>query len=121
MSFKDSVHADNSAVFLNLSEFADLRTVRYDGGEYRDIPMVMRGLKEQERRQIQSDHAEGLYLVTSVVHCRLSDLGGVQPERGTRIKINDCEGGGGFFYEFYVASSVCEMGMLRLELEAIDE
>lgn len=37
------------------------------------------------------------------------------------IRINDQEGGGGFFREFYVASSVCEMGMLRVELEAVDE
>ena len=96
MSFKDSVAADNLGVFLNLAEFADLRTVRYDGEEYTDIPIVMRGLKEQERRQIQSDHAQGLYLVTSVVHCRLSDLGGVQPERGTRIKINDWAAGDSF-------------------------
>ena len=36
-------------------------------------------------------------------------------------RINDQEGGGGFFREFYVASSVCEMGMLRVELEAVDE
>ena len=42
-------------------------------------------------------------------------------ERGQRIRINDQEGGGGFFREFYVASSVCEMGMLRVELEAVDE
>ena len=26
-----------------------------------------------------------------------------------------------FFHEFYVASSICEMGMLQLELEEIDE
>lgn len=68
-----------------------------------------------------SDHVQGLYLVSSVLHCAMSDLGGNQPEKGQRIKINDQEGGGGFFREFYVASSVCEMGMLRVELEAIDE
>ena len=27
----------------------------------------------------------------------------------------------GFVRNYYVASSVCEMGMLRVELEAIDE
>ena len=41
--------------------------------------------------------------------------------KGGRIEVNDEEGGGGFFRRFYVASSVCEMGMLRVELEAIDE
>lgn len=121
IGFKDMVARDNQAVFLNLDEFAERRTVLYDGATYEDIPIVLSGLKEKDRRQLMSDHAQGLYLVSSVLHCALSDVGGVQPEKGTRIKINDQEGGGGFFREFYVASSVCEMGMLRVELEAIDE
>lgn len=119
--FKDMVAADIHNVFLNTEEFAELRTIRYDGEEYVDIPIVLTGLKEQDRRQLQSDHVQGLYLVTSVLHCALSDLGGKQPEKGGRIEVNDEEGGGGFFRRFYVASSVCEMGMLRVELEAIDE
>lgn len=119
--FKDMVAADIHNVFLNTDEFAELRTIRYDGEEYVDIPIVLTGLKEQDRRQLQSDHVQGLYLFTSVLHCALSDLGGKQPEKGGRIEINDEEGGGGFFRRFYVASSVCEMGMLRVELEAIDE
>lgn len=119
--FKDMAAQDIHGVFLNLDEFAEKRTIRYDGAEYMDIPIVLSGLKEQDRRQLQSDHAQGLYLVTSVLHCALTDLGGNQPEKGQRIRINDQEGGGGFFREFYVASSVCEMGMLRVELEAIDE
>lgn len=119
--FKDMVARDNQAVFLNLDEFAERRTVIYDGVTYADIPIVLSGLKEKDRRQLMSDHAQGLYLVSSILHCTLSDLGGAQPEKGQRIKINDQEGGGGFFREFYVASSVCEMGMLRVELEAMDE
>ncbi len=119
--FKDMVAADNRNVFLSLNEFAELRTVRYDGDVYTDIPIVLSGLKEKDRRQLVSDHVQGLYIVSSVLHCAQSDLGGVQPERGARIGINDEEGGGGFFREFYVASSVCELGMLRVELEAIDE
>lgn len=121
MSFKDMVAADNAAVFMNLGEFADKRTVRYDGEEYLDIPIVLSGLKEKDRRQLTSDHAQGLFLVHSVLHCREDDLGGKQPEKGQPIFINDREGGGGFFRRFYVASSVCEMGMLRVELEAVDE
>ena len=118
--------ADIRKVFLNTDEFAELRTVRYDGMDYdgpehRGIPIVLTGLKEQDRRQLVTDHAQGLYLVASVLHCALDDLGGKQPEKGQRISINDEEGGGGFFREFYVASSVCEMGMLRVELEAVDE
>lgn len=119
--FKDMVARDNQAVFLNLDEFAEKRTIKYDGSTYEDISIVLAGLKEQDRRQLVSDHAQGLYLVSSVLHCAIDDLGGNQPEKDQRIKINDEEGGGGFFREFYVASSVCEMGMLRVELEAIDE
>lgn len=119
--FKDMVATDNRNVFLNLNEFAERRTIRYDGDVYTDIPIVLSGLKEKDRRQLVSDHVQGLYLVSSVLHCAQSDLDGAQPERGSRISINDEEGGGGFFREFYVASSVCELGMLRVELEAIDE
>lgn len=121
MSFKDMVYADVHGVFLNLAEFADKRTIEYDGERYEDIPIVLSGLHEKDRRQLTSDHVQGLYLVSAVLHCAISDLDGKQPEKGQRIRINDEEGGGGFFREFYVASSVCEMGMLRVELEAIDE
>jgi len=121
MSFKDMVAADIHGVFLNPGEFADLRTIVYDGETYQDIPIVLTSLKEQDRRQISSDHAQGLYLVSAVLHCAKTDLGGVLPEKGARIKINDQEGGGGFFREFYIATSGEEMGMLRLELEGIDE
>lgn len=121
--FKDKVAADNLKVFLDVDKFADKRTVIYDGNTYTDIPVILSGIKEKDRRQLvsASDHAQGLYLATSVLHCSVADLGGVTPEKGQRIKINDEEGGGGFFREFYVASSVCELGMLRVELEAIDE
>ncbi len=121
MSFKDMVARDVHAVFLNTGEFGEKRTICYDGETYQDIPIVLSGMKERDRRQVVSDHAQGLYQVTSVLHCALSDLGGKQPEKGTRIRINDEEGGGGFFREYYVASSVVEMGMIRCELEGIDE
>lgn len=119
MSFKEMVAADNGNVFINSAEFADLHNVVYDGVTYEDIPLVLTGIKEQDRRQLvtTSDHAQGLYLVSSVMHCAASDLGGVVPEKGMKIKIND----GDFFHEFYVASSVNELGMVRAELEAIDE
>lgn len=120
--FKDMVARDNFGVFLNCGEFAEKRTIRYDGVTYQDVPIVLAGLKEKDRRLlVVSDHAQGLFMVSSVLHCALDDLNGNQPEKGQRIKINDREGSGGFFREFYVASSVCEMGMLRVELEAIDE
>lgn len=121
MSFKDLVAEDIHNVFLNLDEFAEKRTVEYDGVRYEDIPIVLSGLKEKDRRQLVTDHVQGLYLVSSVLHCSIDNLGGKQPEKGQKICINDEEGGGGFFREFFVASSVCDLGMLRVELEAIGE
>lgn len=115
--FKDMVEADNKNVFINASEFAEIHTVIYDGVTYEDIPIVLSGIKEKDRRQLIADHIQGLYLVSSVMHCAASDLGGVVPEKGMKIKIND----GNFFREFYVATSVIDLGMIRLELEAIDE
>ena len=115
--FKDMVEADNKNVFVNSSEFADIHTVIYDGETYEDIPIVLTGIKEKDRRQLVSDHVQGLFLVSTIMHCAASDLGGVVPEKGMKIKIND----GTFYREFYVATSVNEVGMIRLELEAIDE
>lgn len=119
--FKDMVAADIHNVFLNPDEFADTRTVIYDGETYTDIPIVLTNIKERDRRQLTNDHVQGLYLVSHTLHVALNDIGGVLPEKGMRIKVNNQEGGGGFFYEFYVATSGIEMGMARLELEAIDE
>lgn len=121
MSFRDAIEHDNGAVFLNCGEFADRRTILYDGEEYRDIPVVLTAVREKDRRQLQSDHVQGLYLVSCTLHCAKADLGGVIPEKGQRLRINDTEGGGGFFREFYVASSGEDLGMLRVELEATDE
>ncbi|MBR2131401.1 MAG: hypothetical protein IJ955_02490 [Oscillospiraceae bacterium] len=119
--FQDMVAADIHSVFLNSREFAEVRTVEYNGETYQDIPIVLSGPKEQSRYQLRTDHMQGLYKVSAVLHCAQSDLGGALPEKGCSLKINNREGGGGYFKKYYVASSICEMGMLRLELEAIDE
>lgn len=129
MSFKDMVSDDIHDVFLNSAEFAEKRTIRYgyDSGEYaeeyQDIPVVLIGLTQKDRPVLVSDgdKMQGLHLATDVLHCALSDLNGQQPEKGQRIAINDQEDGGGFFQEFYVTASTCKMGMLRVELEAVDE
>lgn len=121
MSFKEMVAADIHNVFLNPGEFAEIRTIEYDGERYEDIPITLSGPTEADRQQRADDHAEGLYRVSAVLHYAVSDLNGNQPKKGQRIRINDEEGGGGFFREFYVASSICRMGMLRVGLEAIDE
>lgn len=119
MNFREMIQNDNKKVFMNTLEFAECRTVQYDGKIYEDIPIILSGLKEQDRRQLVNDHAQGLFLVSTVMHCMASDLGNILPEKGTKMRISDGED---FFREFYIASSVVnEFGILRIELEAIDE
>lgn len=82
--FKDMVARDNARTFMNLDEFAEKRVVvydgvTYDGEDHAGIPVVLSGLKEKDRRQLMSDHIQGLFLVSSVLHCRIQDLGGNQP------------------------------------------
>ena len=119
------VERDNARTFMNIDEFAEKRIVVYGGVEYSGedhagIPVVLSGLKEKDRRQLMSDHIQGLFLVSSVLHCRIQDLGGNQPEKGARLEISDPDDAT-FFRRFYVASSVCELGLLRVELDAYNE
>lgn len=118
MSFRDMVLADNEKVFSNTDEFADLRDVVWDGDEYPDVPVTITQLKEKDRSVSSKDHAQGIYLVTTIVHFPRNKLGGNVPEKGTRIAIADETG---FMKEYYVAQSGCDLGMVRLELEAYDE
>lgn len=120
-AFKDMVARDIHNVFLDTNFFGEKRTVEYDGERYEDIPVVLMEAEEKDRSKLEDDHVQGLYFVSDTLQCALSDLGGKLPEKGQRLRINAEEGGGGFFREFYVASSVCELGMLRVELEAIGE
>ena len=120
MSFKDMVAADIRKIYLNTEEFAEKRTIMYDDVTYNDVPVVISGVKEKDRRVLVSDHVQGLYLVSCVLHCSLDDVGGILPEKGMRIKVSKTEGSK-FFQEYRIGKSFLEMGMLRLELEAIDE
>lgn len=118
MSFKDMVESDIQNVFLNTAEFAETRTVIYDGETYEDIPIVLSNIKEKDRNASVQDHAQHIYRVTQTLHCDLADLGGVRPEQGMTIRIEDENG----YYDKYTVAQVgVEMGMLRIELEAFDE
>ena len=117
MGFKEMVASDNAAVFMNLGEFAETHDIQYDGTLYEDVSCVISQLKEQDRVTKMRDHGQGIYLVTSVFHCPKDALKGVVPEKGTRIGISDDD----FMRWFYVAQSGCDLEMIRLELEAMDE
>ncbi len=118
--FLDMVANDVRCAFISTDEFAEMRTVRYNGTVYDNVPMVLNGIKQSERKQLMYDHSAGLYLVTDIVHIAATDLGGHQPEKGQIIGIAEADASS-FFRDFYVATSKLAGGMLRLELEAIDE
>lgn len=117
MSFKDGVAADNVRVFMNIGEFAETHDIRYDGEVYKDVDCVITRLKERDRNPAVKDHAQGIYMVTARFHCPLDALGGNIPEKGTKIAISDDD----FWREYYVALSGCDLQMINLDLEAMDE
>lgn len=125
MSFKEMVEADNKSVFTNVCEFAENRVVKYDGeiyaGEGEGIPVVLSQTKEMERPAI-TGRMEGLHLVSATAHIAQADLGGIVPEQKQDISISDGEAlGKPFFRRYRIVTSDCEMGMIVLELEALDE
>lgn len=135
MSFKDMVERDARAVFLNLDEFGEKRKIWYDGVLYegkdgQGVPVVLTGLKENDRkrlfssgvstggRNVNADRAEGIYQRRAVLHAMISDLGGSLPEVGQRMRVSDAAG---FPLDYYVLASVEDMGMARVELGGLDE
>lgn len=132
MAFKDMVAEDIHGVFLNLDEFAEKRNVWYDGKTYLDVPIVLHGLKENDRKRLTSgvkeqggrnsiaDRVEGLYNEQRVAHLAVSDIGGVLPENGRQIRISVSEGSARF-RSYRITASVLDMGMCRLELGVLTE
>lgn len=126
MSFKEQVAADLENVFLNLGEFADVKKVRYDGDVYDGVSVVFTRAKEEDRKIVYtSEHPnamQGLYAASVVAHLRIADVGGVLPEKGRYIAFDDGTSRGAVFWrKFRIAESAENMGLARLDLEAIDE
>lgn len=88
--------------------------------ERQGIPIILTGPVEKEREQLKDDHVQGLHLVTHTLYCAREDLGGKLPEQGKSLRINTRKGGK-FFRKYYIAASADEMGMLRIELEEVDD
>lgn len=117
------VAKDNKSVFSNPKEFAELRLVIYEGVTYdgedgQGIPIVLTKAREKDRRQLKDDYSEGLFRVNATMHTDVEYLNGIVPEKGTKLRISE---GPNFFQTYYVVTSSCPMGMVILELEAIDE
>lgn len=122
MGFKDMVKSDIANVLMNTEEFAEKHTVRYDGDVYEDIPIVLQKVKQSEQSFSQSNHTEGIFLVSAVAYINEKDLDGVIPEQGQNIEIDDGEAlGEPFFCRYSVVTSRCEMGLITLELRCFNE
>jgi hypothetical protein len=120
--FRASLAADLRRAFLDLDAFGEPVTVEYDGEVYHGVQAVVSGPAESGRaiRRADTDYTQGLYKVAAIFHCAAPDIGGELPEHGARFKLGrGCDGG--FLREYRVAESACDGGMLRLELEAVDE
>ena len=118
--FKDRVARDIHKVFLNVGQAAEQRTIQYDGNLYEDIAVVLTGPVDKDREQLKDDHVQGLHLVTHTLYCAREDLGGKLPKQGSSIQVNTRKGGR-FFRTYSIAASADELGMLRIELEELDE
>ncbi len=118
MSFKDIVARDVRNIFLNTEEFAERRTVIYDGVEYRDIPIILKEPTQEPRERPSDDHVQGLHIVTDTLRCALEDLRGKLPKQGKALEIAPREGER-LPQEYYIVKSTSRMGMLHLELEAM--
>lgn len=116
MSFQDRVAEDLDRVFLNPRFFGEVRTVRYNGEEYPDIPVSLQRIGQKERQRKADDHAPGFYRAGAVLFCACASLGGAVPEKGMGLEISDRENPE-FFEAYRVAASSREMEMLRIELE----
>ena len=103
MSFRDMVNEDNTSVFMNQDDFANTHTIEYDGETYKNVPCVISQLEEQDRVTKMRHHSQGM---------KYARRSGAQV-----IGISD----GDFMREYYVAESGCDLGMIRLELEALDQ
>ena len=123
LTFKHCAETDIEKAFLNPDELAETRTVIYDGVTFEDIPVIEIGPKEGKRSsvvQMQHDFGQGLHKRSITLYCADKDLGGVKPEQGTQLSMNN-KPGGTFFHKFRVAESTTEMGMFRMKLEEVDE
>lgn len=122
MSFLDQVAADNRSVFSNTAEFAEKRDVEYDGVTYSKIPVTLTRLMQSKMTVPVTEHTDGLRKLSAKAHILLDDLGGIEPEEGTWIRIEDGTAlGRPFMRRYMIVTCGNSMGMLTLELEAKED
>ena len=121
--FHDMVAADIRNVFLNDDEFAERRTVIYDGVNYGRILVVLTKLQQSKTAiPVVTNHLEGLRTVSAKAHIALDDMKGVEPRQDEWIRIEDGTAfGEPFMRRYRIVTAGVAMGMATLELEAVED
>lgn len=120
MSFKDMVARDIRKTFLNLDEFAEKCTVRYDGVVYKDITASLQDVSESDRQQRKmDDYAQGLHRATTIFICAAEDIGGGHLCKDHVLEVIRRADGKRYRQKYTIVSCTCEMGMVDAELEEV--
>lgn len=122
-TFKGCAAADILWTFLNDNEFAEKRSVIYDDVTYPNILCSVQEMHKTSRAgilQTQRDYSQGLFKNHLVFYCIREDIGGVTPEQGKALHLSG-EYDETFFTRYRIATSDYEMGLVRMELEEVDE
>ncbi len=110
-NFKQLLAQDLKSTFYRTDEFAELRTVEYDG-KIKKIPVIFTSDSVNNRKISAKDKSEGLHKVSAGVRIQLESWG-ITPRKGKTLYIDD---------ETYKIGTVAsENGEIILELERIDE
>ena len=114
MDFKAQVIKDLKT-FHNPGEFAEMMNIWY-GGELYTVPAVIDHLTETDRKEIRTDHAEGIYRAEAMLYISHADLG-IVPQKGREIEIEEA----GAVNEYTIDKSSYEDGEIVLVLGAFTE
>lgn len=110
-NFKELLWRDLKNTFYRTDEFAEERTIEYDG-KIKKIPVIFDYEAAEDREITIKDKAEGLYKVDVIIRVQLEDMGET-PRKGKSLYIDDDS--------YTVQKVTTEYGEIILELESIDE
>lgn len=110
-NFKEMLRQDLKGTFYRTDEFAEKRTVEYDG-KIKKIPVIFDYEAAEDREITIKDKAEGLYKVDIILRLQLEDMGET-PRKGKNLYIDDDS--------YTIQKVTTEYGEIILELESIDE
>lgn len=102
-------------VFHNPAEMAHTTNVWYLEKQY-TVPAIIDHTAAEDRKKLETDHAEGIYRANCLAYIALRDLGFV-PKKDRRIEIEEA----GAVSTYQIKKADCEDGEIILELELMDE